>query len=271
MPTSAKAIFGLLKNTFKEWQEDKASRLAAALAYYAMFSLGPLLLIAISVAGLVFGQQAAQGQITGQIEGLVGTQAAEGIQTLLQSVSQPGASIIASIIGLGTLLLGAAGVFGQLQDALNTVWEVKPKPGRGIMGMVKDRFLSFTMVIGVGFLLLISLVVSAALSALTTYFGGLLPGSDAVAFIWQIFSFVLGLAVVTLMFALMYKYVPDAQIAWRDVWLGALVTALLFTIGRELIGIYLGRGSVGSSYGAAGSIVILLIWIYYSAQILFFG
>jgi membrane protein len=264
-----KAIWEILKETFSDWNEDKAPRLAAALAYYTMFSIAPVLIIVIAIAGLVLGREAVQGAIAQQIEGLVGNrESALAVQAMIQSASKPSTGIIATVIGLVTLLFGAAGVFGQLQDALNTIWEVQPKPDRGIMETIKERFLSFTMVLGVGFLLLVSLVVSAALTAIGTYFSNLLPGFEAV---WQVVNFLVSFGVITLLFAMIFKVLPDAKIAWSDVWIGAAVTALLFTIGKFLIGLYLGKSSVGTAYGAAGSLVVILIWVYYSAQILFLG
>lgn len=263
-----KDLFNLAKQSFSEWSEDKAARLAAALAFYSMLSLAPLLIIAVAIAGFVFGQEAAQGEIVNQIGGLVGEESASAIQSMIQNASRPGGGIIATIVGVVTLLLGASGVFGQLQDALNTIWEVKPKPGQGIMALLKDRFLSFTMVLGVGFLLLISLVISAALAGLGRFLSNTLPGGDA---FWQIVNFIISFVIVTLLFALVFKVVPDARIAWGDVWIGAVVTAALFTIGRFAIGLYLGRGTFSSAYGAAGSLVVVLVWIYYSAQILFIG
>lgn len=263
-----KDLLPLLKNTVQEWSEDKASRLAAALSYYTIFSLAPLLVIIIAIAGLVFGEETAQQALVGQIEWLVGEEGAFAIQEMIAGASQTEDNIIAATVGFVVLLFGAAGVFVQLQDALNTMWEVQPKEGRGILGMIKDRFVSFGMVLGVGFLLLVSLVISALLAALGNFLVGLLPAYEI---IMQIISFVVSFAVITLLFALLFKYVPDAKVAWGDVWLGAIVTALLFTIGKELIGLYLGRSAVASTYGAAGSLVIVLLWIYYSGQILFFG
>jgi membrane protein len=263
-----KAIFNLFRDTFKDWSEDKAARLGAALAYYTIFSVGPLLLIAIAIAGLVFGQQRAQDQIVGTIRTMVGGHGAEVIIQAIQNASKPGASIVASAIGIVTLLFGASGVFGQLKDALNTIWEVKPKPGQGILAMARDRFLSFTMVLGTGFLLLVSLVISAALTALGSLLSKNLPGGDL---LWQIVNYVLAILVIALVFAMLFKFLPDVQIAWRDVAVGALITSLLFNLGQIALGLYLGSGSVGSAYGAAGSLVIVLVWIYYSAQILFFG
>ncbi|HEY9882794.1 MAG TPA: YihY/virulence factor BrkB family protein [Thermosynechococcaceae cyanobacterium] len=264
-----KAIVGLLKETFQEWQEDKAPRLAAALAYYTVFSLAPLLIIAIAVAGAVFGEDAAQGEIVGQIQGLVGREGAKVIEDAIENANKPeSGGGIASLISIVVLLFGASGVFAQLQDALNTVWEVQPKPGRGIWSFIRQRFLSFSMVLGIGFLLMVSLIVSAVLSGLSTYMSHLIPGVD---FIWEILNFVISFGVITLLFALIYKYLPDVKITWNDVLIGAVITALLFTIGKTVLGQYLGGGSFGSAYGAAGSLVIILAWVFYSAQILFFG
>jgi membrane protein len=263
-----KTIWELLKETFSDWSEDKASRLAAALAYYTIFSIAPLIIIVIAVAGLVFGREAVQGQIEGQLQGLVGKDGAGLIQEMVQGASNEATSIIATIIGVATLLFGATGVFGQLQDALNTIWEVEPKPGRGIMGIIKDRFISFSMILGIGFLLLVSLVLSAGLAALNEFMSGVF---DNMAYIGEVINFVISFGVITLLFAMIYKILPDVEIAWSDVWTGAAVTALLFTIGKFLIGLYLGHSAVASSFGAAGALVVILLWLYYSAQILFMG
>lgn len=263
-----KTIISLLRETFTEWNEDKASRLAAALAYYTVFSLAPMLIIAIAIAGAVFGEEAARGEIVTQIQGLVGRDGAKFIETAIEGASKPKAGTIASLISIAVLLFGASGLFAQLQDSLNTIWEVQPKPGRGVIGILRDRFLSFTMVLGVGFLLLVSLVLSAGLSGLVNFLGSLLPGIGALL---QIANFVLSFAVTTLLFGLIYKVLPDVKIAWSDVWSGAIVTSLLFSIGRFALGLYLGNSSFGSTYGAAGSVVIILVWVYYAAQILFFG
>jgi membrane protein len=263
-----KQIFELVKDTFKDWSEDKAARLGAALAYYTIFSIGPLLVIAIAVASLVFGEPAARGQIVGTVGGLIGTEGGKLIEDSIENANRGGGSIIATVIGIGTLLFGAAGVFGQLKDALNTIWEVKPKPNLGFMHTIKERFFSFSMVLGTGFLLLVSLVVSAAVSALGTWFTSVLPGAD---FIWQIVNFLVALGVITLMFALLFKFMPDVKIGWKDVWIGSLVSAVLFVVGQFALGFYLGSGAVGSAWGAAGALVIILVWIYYSAQIFFLG
>jgi membrane protein len=250
------------------WNEDKAPRLAAGLAFYTMFTLSPLLIIVIAIAGLAFGQEAARGQIVGQIQGLVGTESAHAIEDFLKQVSTPQSGIIATAIGLTTLLLGVWWVFGELQDALNTIWEVAPKPGRKLSHVLKARLISFTMMLGVGFLLLVSLVLSAALSALGTYLLGLFPDFETAL---QLVNVLVSFGIVTLLFAMIYKIVPDVVITWGDVWIGAAATALLYTIGKYLIGVYLGTSSTASAYGAAGSLVVILIWVYYSAQILFLG
>ncbi len=263
-----KVIVKLLKETFKEWQQDKASRLAASLAYYTIFSLAPLLIIAIAITGAIFGEEAARGEIVAQIQGLVGTEGAKAIETAIDNANKPDVSSIASLISLVVLLFGASGVFAQLQEALNAIWEVRAKPKRGIINFVRKRILSFSAVLGIGFLLLVSLIVSAALSALNNYLSNLIPGID---FLWQLLNFLISFGIITLLFALMYKFLPDVKINWRDVWMGATITALLFAIGKFALGLYLGRGSFGSTYGAAGSLVIILAWVYYAAQILFFG
>ncbi|MEH1930477.1 YihY/virulence factor BrkB family protein [Nostoc sp.] len=262
------AIWKLLQETFKEWSEDKASRLAAALAYYTIFSIAPLLIIVIAIAGAVFGEEAARGQIVGQIQGLVGPDGAALIQTAIQNANKPKTGAIASIISIAVLVLGATGLFTELQDSLNTIWEVKAKPGRGIINMIRLRFLSFAMVIGIGFLLLVSLVISTALTALVTYFSNILPGVD---FLWPIVNFVLSFSITTALFGLIFKVLPDVKITWNDVFIGSIITSFLFSIGRFLLGQYLGNGSFGSTYGAAGSLVVVLAWVNYAAQILFFG
>lgn len=263
-----KRVKEMLTQTVHDWSEDKASRLAASLAYYTLLSLAPLLVVVLSIAGLVLGEEAARGQISGQLVGVVGPQAGQAIEGILANAKAPHAGILGTIVGVIVLLFGASGVFGELQEALDTIWEVAPKPGRGIMGVIKSRFLSFTMVLGVAFLLLVSLVLSTALSAIGDRMGDALPGGTAV---WSIVHFVVSFGVTALLFALMFKVIPDVKIGWRDVWVGAVFTALLFTIGRALLGLYLGRSSVASPYGAAGSLVVLVVWVYYSAQILFFG
>lgn len=263
-----KIAFELLKQTFQEWNEDKAPRLGAALAYYTVFSIAPLLVILIAIAGIFFGDEAASGQIAHQIDQVVGAQAAQFIQQMIESARKPSDSIVATIIGVGTLLLGAMGVFGQLQDALNTIWEVQPKPGQGFLATIKARLTPFVMVIGVAFLLLSSLAVSAAIAALGTWMENSLP---LPAFVLQIINFTIGFFIVTLMFALIFKVLPDAQIQWHDVWIGAAMTTVLFLLGQIGLGWYVGKVSAQSSYGAAGSLVAVLMWVYWTSQILFFG
>lgn len=263
-----KALWNLLKATAVEWSRDQAPRLGAALAYYAIFSLAPLLIIAVSISGFVFGREAATGQIVGQIQGVVGRDTAMAIQTMIEKSNQPAANILATLIGIVALLFGASGVFGELQQSLNHIWDIQPKPDRGVLAAMKDKFFSFSMVLGTGFLLLVSLVISAVLAALGNVVMGLMPGLEVIA---QVVNFLISMVVITGLFALIFRYVPDAKIAWKDVWVGASVTALLFTIGQALIGVYIGYSSLSSTYGAAASLAVILLWVYYSAQILFFG
>lgn len=262
------SILDLVKETVNEWQEDKASRLAAALAYYTIFSFAPLVILSIAIAGLVYGQAAVEGRLFNQIAGIVGAEAAEMIQTMIANVSQPTEGVIATVIGIGLLLWGATGLFSQLKDALNTIWNIRLKPGGGMSVFIRTRLLSFLMVLLVGFVLLSTLFSSTALSVISRFFGDLLPMANI---IWYLVEFLVTLALLTLLFAVIFKVLPDVEIEWRAVWLGALVTAVLFNIGRVLIGIYMGMASVASPFGAAGSLVVLLLWIYYSAQIFFFG
>jgi len=258
----------LLTRTYAKWNEDHAPGLGAALAYYTVFSLAPLLLIVIAIAGLVFGQEAAQGQIIGQIQGLVGQDSAKAIQSMIEEARKPAAGILATVIATVMLLFGATGVFAQLQESLNIIWQVKETPGEGLWKMLKDRFLSLMAVLGTGFLLLISLVISAGLSAVGATVAHVLPGPE---FILQILNFLVSFAVVTLLFAMIYKLLPDTSVQWGDVWIGASITSLLFTIGKFFIGLYLGKSDVGVAYGSAGSLVVILIWVYYASQIFLFG
>jgi len=261
----AKEFWELLKEAGAGWWRDNAPRLGAALAYYTIFSLAPVLLITVAVCGLIFGRAAAEGQLLGELRDLVGEEGAATLQSMLAGASQPSAGIVATVTGIVMLLIGATTLFSELQDSLNLVWEMKP-PGGGVMTMVKARFLSFSMVMGTAFLLLVSLVVSAGLAA----FGKQLGQSETEG-VGRVLHFLASLLVVTLLFAMIYKFLPDAKIAWKDVWLGAAVTALLFTIGKTLIGFYLGHSAMASTFGAAGSLAVLLFWFYYSAQIFLFG
>lgn len=262
----AKEYWSLLKETGSEWLEDKAPRLGAALAYYTVFSLAPLLVIIIGIAGLLFGRDAAGEHLINQIQNLVGEQGGEAVRTMVESASTPKTGLTGSILGIAMLVFGAAGLFGQLQDALNTVWEVEPKPGRGVWGFIRERFLSLAMVLGVAFLLLASLVVSAGVTACVELLGNL-----EIGFLGHALNEVVSVVVAAFLFAAIFKFLPDAKIAWRDVWLGAVVTAVLFEVGKFLIGLYLGHSGVASAYGAAGSFAVLLVWLYYSGQIFLFG
>lgn len=264
----ASEIKDLLIQAGKEWSEDKAPRLGAALAYYTVFSLAPLLVIAIAIVGFFLGDEAARGGIQDEISTVMGPQGAEAVQTMIANAGEErGTGILATIFSTALLLFGASGVVVQLKDALNTVWDVPEKQTSGIKNFIKDRFLSFAFVLGVGFLLLVSLILSTILSAAGSWLQGLVP----IPWLLQILNFVVSLAVVTVLFAMIYKFLPDIDLPWKDVWLGAAITALLFAIGKWALGLYLGRSSVESTYGAAGSLVVLLIWVYYSAQIVFFG
>jgi membrane protein len=263
-----RAISALLKCAYLEWSKDRAPRMAAALAYYTIFSLAPLLIIAVAIAGLVFGMEAAQGGISGQIQGLVGRDGAKAIQAMIQSAHKPVHGVIGSMIGVFVLFLGASGVFSEMQDALDSIWHVSPDTKVGILSLVKERFLSFGMVLGIGFLLLVSLLFSALVAAVTKYLGGMLP---IPAVLFESFDFLLSLLFITVLFAMMFKLLPSTKIAWSDVWIGAALTSLLFTAGKFVIGFYIGKSVSASAYGAAGSLVVIVAWIYYSALILYFG
>jgi membrane protein len=263
-----KKYFSLFKQTINEFGQDKVPRLGAALAYYTIFSLAPLLLIVIAIAGLAFGHDAAQNKIFDQLKGALGPTTASGVQEMVKNAAKPKSGTVATIIGIITLILGASGVFGQLKDALNTIWDAEPKKGGGVLGLIKDRFLSFAMVFGVGFLLLVSLVIDTAIAAMGTYAKDNLPGGEA---LWHIVELSFSFCVITVLMAMIFRLLPDLKIEWRDVWLGAALTSLLFVLGKFALGIYFAKSAVGSSFGAAGSLVIVLLWVYYSAQILLFG
>lgn len=270
-PTSfLSSAFGLLKQTFQEWLGDKAPQLGAALAYYTVFSLAPLILVLLAVVGLLFRNNpaGAWNKITQQMSYFLDPSAIQVVQDIAQQSSHPGQGALATIIGIVLALLGASGVFGQLQDALNTIWGVKAKPGQGIWGFLRSRFLSFAMVGGVCFLLLVSLTIESVLKAFSHYAQSVLPGGIVIAMtVYLTFDF----AIVVLLFAILFKFLPDVKVHWRDVWIGAIMTAVFFAAGKWLLGFYLGSGTAGSAYGAASSLITLLLWIYYSAQILLFG
>lgn len=258
----------IFKAAGTNWMADRADQLGAALAFYSILSIAPLLIVAIAIAATVFGEDAARGELVSQIQEMVGTEGAQAVQSILQHAHRPGAGVLAMTLGVTTLLLGAGGVFAQLQSSLNRIWGVAPKPGRGIRGVVRDRLLSLAMVLGAGFLLLVSLAMSTVIAGMTQYLSAQLPGASV---LWQRGNDVVSFLLITLILALVYRYLPDAKVTWRDVLVGAPLTALLFTVGKLLIGLYLGRSALGSAYGAAGSFVVLIVWIYYSSQILFFG
>jgi membrane protein len=261
-------LVSLLKRTVSEWIDDDAPSRAASLSYYTIFSLAPLLLIAVAIAGLIFGHDAAAGQLSKELQGLLGAASAAAIQDMMAGASRIGGGIVASIAGVVLLVLGSTGAFVELQDALNAMWDVDKKKTSGVWAFLRARLLSFAMIGVIAFLLLVSLVVSAVLAALGHFAEGALPGGEIVV---EIVNVVLSLCVVTALFAAIFKVLPEARIAWRDVWLGAGVTAALFVVGKLLIGLYIGKSGVASIYGAAGSFAVLLIWIYYSAMIVLFG
>ena len=263
-------VIHLLRRTAVEWVEDKAPQLGAALAYYTVFSLAPLILVLLTIVGVLFRNDpaGAWSKITEQMGYFLDRSAVQVIQDIAQKASEPAKSVVATIIGIALAIFGASGVFGQLQDALNTIWGLKAKPGAGIWKFLRARFLSFAMVGGICFLLLVSLVIESVLKGLSQYLQGSVPGGATAALcIYLIFD----LVVVLLLFAMIFKYLPDAKIHWRDVWVGAALTAFLFLAGKWALGFYLGSGAAGSAYGAASSLITLLLWIYYSSQILLFG
>ena len=262
-------LVSLFRKTAQEWIQDKCPQLGAALAYYTIFSLAPLVLVLLAVFGLIYGgSEQAREKVTDQLRYFIDPSGVKVFQDIAANASEPKGGMLAAAFGIIVALFGASGVFGQLQDALNTIWGVKPKPGGGIWGFLRARFLSFAMVGGVCFLLLVSLTVESVLRGLNTYLERMLPGGHFLAF--AIF-FVFDLAVIILLFAMIFRYLPDVKIGWRDVWLGAALTAVLFAIGKFILGLYLGSGAAGSAYGAASSLITLLLWTFYSAQILLFG
>jgi len=259
-------LWNALKEAGKKWMEHKSPKAGASLAYYSIFSIGPLIVVAISVATLLFQREGVQGQVIDQIRGMIGDKGAEAVRTMLSSAGKPSEGIFATVIGTVTLLFAAIGVVVQLKEALNTVWEVEPVKRSGIWGFVRDYVLSFAGVLALGFLLLVSMLLTATLAAVGKFMVGFLPEP-----LMQGIGFLVSFTVISLMFALLFKWMPDAEVEWRDVVLGALGTAALFEIGKFAIGFYIGKQGVESSYGASASIVIVLIWVYYSAQILLFG
>lgn len=268
MKTHIKNIWLLLKDSGIAWDDDNIAQQGAALAYFTVFSLSPLLILVIVLSSLGFGQEAAGGHLVSQIRGLIGTEGALFVQSMISNAYKSDSNVMATIFSVATLLLGASAVFIQLRDSLNAIWRVQQKPTGTIRAFLRARFLAFAMILGIGFLLLVSLVFSAVLTAMSGYlsdlfaiFAGLVPVLD----------FIISFAGITVMFALMFKFVPAAILKWRDVWVGAAVTSLLFSIGKLAIGLYLGNGAIGSTFGAASSLVIIMLWAYYSSQIVLFG
>jgi membrane protein len=261
-----KGWWALLVRAGSQWVSHKDARLGAALAYYSVFSLGPLIVIAISVAGLLLGEEAVRGEVAAGLRGLLGDSGAQAVNTMLAAADKPTQGIFATLIGVGALIFAAIGVVIQLKDALNTIWEVKAQPTKGIWGFMRTYVISFAGVLSLGFLLLVSMLLTTALSAAGKYLGAFLPEAAL-----QATGLVVSFLVIALLFAMMFKWLPDAKVAWADVWLGAIVTAALFELGKFLIALYIGKQGLESTYGAAASIVIVLVWVYYSAQIVLFG
>jgi membrane protein len=264
----ALAIVGLFGTALKAWWDDNAPRLGASISYYTLFAIAPILLVATAMAGMVFGAEAVRGEIVGQLDHLIGREGGRAVQSLLEGASRRQAGLIATVLGSITFLIAATGAFLELQTALNTIWRVKPNPSANLKAFMLDRLRSFGLVLAIGFLLMVSLAVSAALAALSGWLARRAPG---VAILWNAANVLASVVVTTTLFALLYRFLPDVHLRWRDVTTGAFVTAVLFTIGQQLIGLYLGQSSVASSYGAAGSVMVLLLWVYYSSQILLLG
>lgn len=261
-------MWRLTKETFEHWLDDRAPSMGAALAFYSAFSVAPLLIIVIAIAGMVFGEDAARGAIVGQLGSLVGTPGASAIQAMLEAAGKRESGLVATTVGIVTLLVGATSAFVELQDSLDRIWKAPKRTRNGVLSFLISRVLSFGLVLAIGFLLLVSLALTSALAALAEYSSHLLPVGEALL---QTANFVVSFLVVTVLFALIYKWLPNVSIAWRDVWIGSAVTALLFNIGRTAIGMYLGHSAVASAHGAAGAFVVLLLWLYYSAQVFLLG
>jgi membrane protein len=264
----AKDVLSILKTTFAAWNKHEAPRLGASLAFYTILSLSPLVIIVVALGGFIFSRSTAQTHILSEVQGMIGPDGGKAVASMLANAQKPAAGILGTIVGLLSLLFGASGVFTELRSALNLIWEVKPEATAGVMALLRERFFSFGMVLSIGFLLLVSLVVSTVLAAVGKFFGGLLPIPSPVL---AVFNFLISYIGVAVLFALIFKFVPEAKVQWNNVWLGACVTAIFFTIGKTLIGLYLGKSSIGSTYGAAGSVIVVIVWVYYSAQIFFFG
>lgn len=264
-----KSLVGLFKSAYKGFSDDKVPKLGGSLAYFTLFSLGPMLLVVIFFAGIFLGKQMIEGSLNTQMTQLIGAEAAQQLQQIIKSASTSKGSGVAALVGIVTLLLGATSVFTEIQDSINTIWRLKLKPKQGMMRLLKSRLLAFGIIGGIGFLLLVSLIASAFVEGLGENLEKLIPGIGIRVFYW--INQALTLAVASLLFALIFKVLPAARIRWRDVWPGALLTALLFILGRFAISFYISKSDFGNTYGAAGSLVVLLVWIYYSSLILYFG
>ena len=268
MGGAVRRLVAILRETVSRFIDERAPRMAAALAFYTAFSLAPMLIFAVAIVGLAFGQDAAEGKIVGQLQGLIGVSGAITVQELIDNARQPASGTLAAVLAILTFFLGVTGVVGELQDSLNTIWKVRADNPGGLMAIVKRRLSAFALVLAIGFLLLVSLLLSTALTALTNYAGQWMSIPDGMLYVSDV---VLSFLVISILFALLYKSVPDVEIGWRDVWWGATAASLLFAVGKLGLGYYLSHSSTASTYGAAGSLVVLLLWVYYSAQILFFG
>ncbi|HTM91683.1 MAG TPA: YihY/virulence factor BrkB family protein [Flavisolibacter sp.] len=266
---SPKLIWASLKESFKGFGDHKVTKLSASLAYFTTFSIGPLLIVLIFIAGRVFGEEAAQGTIFNQIKGFIGPNGAEQIQTIIENAAINGKNGVAAIIGVITLLIGATTVFGEIQDSINSIWGVKAKPKAGVMKLVMTRLLSFGMIASLGFLLLVSLAVTAVVEGIGSRLKEVFP--DVAVIVLYIVNLIVTLGVITALFAIIFKVLPDVRIKWKAIWPGAIATAILFMIGKFLISLYIAKSDIGNTYGAAGSLVVLIVWIYYSAIILYFG
>jgi membrane protein len=263
-----KEAWSITKDAANSFGDDKATTFSAALAYYTIFAAAPLLLIAIAVGGIFFGKEASSGEIYAAVRGLVGPEGAKAIQSMVEASALSDSNVIATVVGVVTLIIGATTVFGQLQESLNQIWKVQPKPGSSIRTLLRQRLLSFSIVLVIAFLLLVSLVASAVLSGIQKFAAGLLPGSEVV---WQVVNMGVSFVMTTFLFAAIYKILPDVKLGWKDVWSGGLITAFFFGIGKYLIGLYIGQSAVASTFGAAGAIVIILVWTYYTSAVLLFG
>ena len=268
-PLTLRALGNLLIAAGKAWVDDEGQRLGAALAYYTLFSIAPMLLIVVSVVGLVFGPEAARGELFAQIAGLIGEQSAQTLQNMLQSINRPGAGIVSAIIGISVMLVGATRVFAELQYAMDRIWRAQPAARPAALDWLRVRLLSLGLVLGIGFVLMVSLIASAAIAGISRWASPWV-GATFIT-IASTLDIVLSFALLMVLFAMLYKWLPQVRTAWRDVWIGAAVTTLLFSIGKWLIGQYIGRTGVASAFGAAGSVVVLMVWVYYSAQIMLFG